>query len=199
MNEESSAMAGGAPALPAAKSSPLGLRIGLFLGIYALLQWAYQSLRSSSFDPWFIHSLTVAPAASLIGWLVPADAVAAVGARLVWPGGRLTLLAGCDGFEVLALFVAAMLVADVDWRRGLVGLMLGCVAIWGLNQARIAALYLTFRYERPWFDAVHTAYGPLVLICAVAGIYALILGWRPLARRSDSHAMHSSRSWQRPA
>lgn len=87
--------------------SPLGLRVGVFLLLYVLLHWAYQSLRSSSLDPWFIHKLTVAPAAALIDWLAPLDAVRAVGPRLVWPGGQLTLLAGCDGFEVMSLFVAS--------------------------------------------------------------------------------------------
>jgi exosortase/archaeosortase family protein len=161
------------------RRSPVWLRVGLFLLIYGVLQWAYQSLRVSRWDPWFIHTLTVRPAASLIGWFAPADGVLAMGPRLVWPGGRLTLLAGCDGFEVACLFVAAMLVAEVSWRRGLMALMLGCLAIWALNQFRIAALYGAFRYRQDWFDAIHTAWGPLLLIAAVASIYAWALDWRP--------------------
>jgi exosortase/archaeosortase family protein len=165
------------------------LRVALFLGIYALLHASYQALRESSFDPWFIHNLTVRPAAALIGWIWPMDGVAPAGPRLVWPNGRLTLLAGCDGFEVMSLFVAAMLVADVTWRRGLLFLGAGCVAVWMLNQLRIAALYWAFRYERAWFDAIHTAWGPLVLILAVAAIYAWAVGWR--ARGPTSAMAHA--------
>ncbi|MDP3824848.1 MAG: exosortase/archaeosortase family protein [Burkholderiales bacterium] len=152
--------------------APVALRIGLFLLIYGGLHWAYQSLRSSALDPWFIHTLTVSPAAALLDGLWPADLVRAVGPRLAWPGGRLTLLAGCDGFEVMSLFAAAVLVADLSWRRGLFALVAGCAAVWALNQTRIVALYWAFRYERDWFDAIHTVWGPLLLISAVVVIYA---------------------------
>jgi exosortase/archaeosortase family protein len=162
----------GAGDVAARAHSPVVLRIALFLLIYGSLHWAYQSLRSSVFDPWFIHTLTVAPAAALLDGLWPADLVRAIGPRLAWPGGRLTLLAGCDGFEVMSLFAAAVLVADLSWRRGLVALGVGCVAVWALNQARIVALYWAFRYEREWFDAIHTLWGPLLLISAVTALYA---------------------------
>ena len=161
--------------------SPLWLRIGLFLALYALLHWAYQSLRSSRFDPLFIHMLTAAPAAAVIGWGAPADAVRAIGPHLVWPGGRLTLLAGCDGFEVMSLFVAAMLVADVPWRPGLAALVAGCLAVWTINQVRIVALYWAFRYQRAWFDPIHAAWGPLLLIVAVAALYWWVAGRGPQA------------------
>ena len=163
--------------------APVALRIGLFLLVYGGLHWAYQALRSSAFDPWFIHALTVSPAAALLDGLWPADLVRAIGPRLAWPGGRLTLLAGCDGFEVMSLFVAAVLVADLSWRRGLVALVLGCAVVWVLNQARIVALYWAFRYEREWFDPIHTVWGPLLLIAAVVGVYALTVSrTQPAAR-----------------
>jgi exosortase family protein XrtM len=155
-----------------ATHSPAALRIALFLILYGGLHLAYQSLRASTWDAWFIHTLTVQPAAALIGLVFPHDAVAAMGPRLVWPEGRLTLLAGCDGFEVMSLFVAALLVAHASWRRGGLALVLGCLAVWALNQVRITVLYGSFRYKPEWFDAIHTTWGPLVLICAVALIYA---------------------------
>jgi exosortase family protein XrtM len=167
------------------RASPVWLRVGLFLLIYVLLHWAYQSLRDSRFDAWFVHTLTVQPASALINVLWPADAVAAIGPRLVWPEGRLTLLAGCDGFEVMSLFVAAVLVADTGWRRGLVALLGGCLTVWALNQLRIAALYGSFRYQREWFDAIHTAWGPLALVVSVAGIYWWMVG-RGLVRAATS-------------
>lgn len=170
------------------------LRIGLFLLIYALMHWAYQSLRSSRFDPWFIHTLTVAPAASLIGWIAPLDAVGAVGPRLVWPGGRLTLLAGCDGFELMSLFIAALLVAEIGWRRGLVALIGGCAVVWGLNQVRIVVLYWAFRYERGWFDSIHSAWGPLVLIALTSTLF----WWIVVDRESMSFGVVDSRAHAPP-
>lgn len=179
------------PQFPDEPRSPLWLQVALFLLIYGVLQWAYQSLRSSEWDPWFIHTLTVRPAASLIDWLAATDGVAAVGPRLTWPGGRLSLLAGCDGFEVMCLFVPAILVAEVPWRRGVVALVLGCVAIWGLNQVRIAALYAAFRYQRDWFDAIHTAWGPLLLIAFVAAIFAWALRWSPSIARTAGRRLEA--------
>ena len=150
---------------------PRWLQVTIFLLVYGFLQWAYQSLRASSFDDWFIHQLTVSPAARLVTWLSPAESVLASDYKLVWPGGSLALRAGCDGFEVIALFVAGVLAADVGWQRGLLALTGGCLAIWVLNQLRIAALYAAVRYDPTWFDPLHTGWGPLIMIAAVALIY----------------------------
>ena len=156
--------------------------MSLFLVLYAVLQGAYQWLRSSRWDATFIESTTVRPAVRLLGWVAPADSVQAIQARLVWPGGQLTLRAGCDGFEVMCLFVAALLVADVAWRRGLAGLVVGCLAIWSLNQVRIVMLYEAFRRHRDYFDVIHTLWGPLLIISAAAVVYFWVL--RVPARRS---------------
>ncbi|HXI17456.1 MAG TPA: exosortase/archaeosortase family protein, partial [Chloroflexota bacterium] len=154
------------------RPAPRWLQALLFLLIYGLFQWAYQSVRTSRWDHWFIHELTVRPAASLVDFISSTEAVQASGYRLIWPGGSLALRAGCDGFEVLGLFIAAVLVADVGWRRGFVALVGGCVVIWALNQLRIAALYAAVRYARSWFASLHTGWGPLILVTAVALIYA---------------------------
>lgn len=144
----------------------------LFAALYGALQWAYQASRGAGAGRWLIDHLTVAPAAALIRALYPDDGVLAQGTRLVWPGGRMQLLAGCDGFEVLALFVPAVLVAPVSWRRGLAMLALGAALIWSLNQLRLLALYSAFRYWRDTFDALHTVWGPLVMLSIVFGFFA---------------------------
>ena len=144
----------------------------LFVLLYAALQAAYQALRGSATGRWLIDAATVAPAATLIGTVFPHDGVLAQGARLVWAGGRLQLLAGCDGFEVLALFVPAVLVAPVAWRRGLAMLVLGTALIWSLNQLRLLALYAAYRHWRDGFDALHAVWGPLVMLSLVFAWFA---------------------------
>lgn len=147
-------------------------RIGLFLILYAAAHAAYRMLRDAGTSHWLIDTATALPAATLIDLLFPADAVQASGPRLTWPGGRLQLLVGCDGFEVMALYVPAVLVAPVGWRRGLTMLGLGLLLIWTLNQLRLLALYLAFRHWREGFDALHTLWGPLLMLGAVAAFFA---------------------------
>lgn len=165
--------------------SPTWLRVTLFAAIYSALQWAYIILRGSRFDPLVIHWLTVQPAALLIRWTFPTDGVVPAAHSLNWPGGRMSLLAGCDGFEVMTLFIAAMLVSNVSWRRGALGLLFGCIAIWLLNLLRILALYASVRYAPDWFDPVHTIWGPLVLVGLIAALYDLSV-WRPARALSAS-------------
>ena len=169
-------------------------RIGVFILACGALHWAYGSLRSGPLEPWFIHALTVQPSASAIAWLWPTDGVVAAGPRLTWPSGRLTLLAGCDGFEVMSLFVAATLAADVAWRRRAIALVAGCLAVWALNQTRIVALYWAFRYERAWFDPLHSVWGPLLMVAAVAAMFVWVVrgGASPSSAgpRSESPTCH---------
>jgi len=154
-----------------ARSERLG-RVLLFACLYGLAQFAYQGLREVQAGRWLVEYATVAPAAALIGLVFPADGVQAVGPRLAWPGGRLQLLAGCDGFEVIALYLPAVIVAPVGWRRGLSMLGAGVALIWGLNQLRLLGLYAAFRHWREVFDALHTVWGPLLMLTLVSAFFA---------------------------
>jgi exosortase/archaeosortase family protein len=147
----------------------------LFVLIYGGLLWAYQGLRDSWAGAWLIDRWTVAPAARAIQLVLPADGVQAWGSRLVWPGGQLRLLAGCDGFEVLAVFTAAVLAAPLAVGRALTLLAAGCSAVWLLNQLRIVALYAAYRHRPDWFDALHTVWGPLLMIAVLAPAFAWAL------------------------
>lgn len=147
-------------------------RVALFAGLYLALQAAWRQLCAGEAGAWLIDRATVAPAAGLIGMLLPHDNVWANGPRLAWPEGRLQLEAGCDGFEVLALFVPAVLVAPIGWRRGVAMLFAGTLLIWGLNQVRLLALYLAFRRWPEIFDPLHAVWAPLILLGATFAFYA---------------------------
>lgn len=147
-------------------------RPALFVALFLGLQAAWRQLGTGDAVDWLIVRATVAPSAALIGWLLPHDHVWAQGPRLAWPDGRLQLEAGCDGFEVLALFVPAVLVAPIGWRRGVAMLLVGTALIWALNQARLLALYLAFRHWHEIFDPVHAVWAPLLLLGATFAFYA---------------------------
>lgn len=141
----------------------------LLVGIGLALTGA---LRADAAGAAWIDRFTVLPAAWLIDGLFPADGVSGLGPRLAWPGGRLMIRAGCDGLELLTLYLAAVLVAPVPWRRAIGMLAFGGLLVWLLNQVRLLALYLAFRHWPAGFDAVHVVWAPLLLLVAVFAAFA---------------------------
>jgi len=128
-----------------------------------------------------VQASTAAPAAALLCWLDPTLPTHAESAQLQWLGGQLALLAGCDGADVLLLYLPAAMIAPTSWQRR--GLMVACgiVAIWLLNQARVVVLVQMYRQYRGGFDAAHTVWAPLALALSVTLLY----GWLLRARRAN--------------
>ena len=170
-----------APAAPAAASPRWGLRVLCFVVLFALLQSAYSSGLAQPLQRWVIESATVGSAAALLGWWVPELAVRAEGPRLASPGGGLNVLNGCEGTDVALLMLAAMLVAPLPWRARLVGMALGLPLVFALNQARVLALFFTWREGREWFDLLHGTLAPLLLVMLVGLFYIAWLDRRPRA------------------
>jgi exosortase/archaeosortase family protein len=153
-----------------------------FLLAFTALYAGHLALRDSDAGLAFINAVTVLPASWLLqtGW--PAEGVRAVGERLAWPGGSLGLSAGCDGFEVMTVFAAGVLVAPLSAARRALLLLLGIGLLWALNQARVLALVYAYRHERGWFDALHSLWAPLLLVAAAFALYRTALSvWRPAA------------------
>ncbi|HTP70961.1 MAG TPA: archaeosortase/exosortase family protein [Burkholderiaceae bacterium] len=126
-----------------------------------------------------VQATTAAPAAALLRWLEPALPTHANGAHLQWLGGQLALLAGCDGADLLLLYLPVTMIAPTSWpRRGLLAAC-GTVAIWLLNQVRVVVLVQMYRRSHGAFDAAHTVWAPLALALLVALLYGWLLQtWR---------------------
>jgi len=118
---------------------------------YAALRWLYQASRGAGAEHLLIDVLTVRPCAWLIQWLTPAEQVAAVGHRLVSPLAKLNILNGCEGTESLFLLAAAIAAYPSGLGRKCLGLLQGALLVYGLNQARIVALYYAARHDRELF------------------------------------------------
>lgn len=153
---------------PSQTPYPLWLSLAIFLGVFAVLQWAWGESRDTWVERLVIHEATVKTAAALVQILTPEANAKPVAASIKAPGGGLNILNGCEGTEVMFLLVAAFAAVRLGWRRKLVGLGLGLVLVFSLNQARILALFYAFRNERSLFDILHTTVLPAVLIAAVA-------------------------------
>jgi exosortase family protein XrtM len=149
-------------------------RFGLvFLLTFFLLQWSYQALSDTALYRFYIETLTAQPAAAVIRLIVPADGVTAAGHRLAWQGGRLSILNGCDGAEVMELLIAAFAAVAGSWRMKLTGMASGVLLVYVLNQVRLVALYFAVRHDRALFDLIHGLAGPLVIIALATLFFAL--------------------------
>ena len=154
---------------------PLWLTLAIFLGVFAILQWAWGEARDTWIERLVIHQATVKPAAALVQWITPEANARPVAASIKAPGGGLNILNGCEGTEVMFLLIAAFAAVRLGWGQRLIGLTLGLGLIFVLNQARILALFYSYRSERGLFDLLHTSVLPAVLIAAVALYFYAVL------------------------
>lgn len=148
------------------------LRSGvLFALVFLVLQYLYFTGEQSRWRQVFTDQVTLAPVVALVNLISPNEQVAGDKGSIVAPGVRLSLRTGCDGADAMILLVAAFAAAGLGWRSALVGMAGGLLLIFLLNQARIAALYFSFRYSREWFDLLHGVLGPVLIVAASAGYF----------------------------
>ncbi len=160
----------GEPAAEAARPGPqrglraLALRSVAFIVVFMVLQAGWEAARGSWIERLWVHDLTVRSATVVINLLTPQAQAVAEGARIVAPGGGLNVLFGCEGTDVVFLLAAAFLVFPMGWRARGLGLLIGLLWVFALNQARIVALFYSFRADRSLFELLHTTAAPLVMI-----------------------------------
>jgi len=91
----------------------------------------------------------------------------------VAPGGGLNVLQGCEGLDLLCLWLAAVAAGPFTWRGRLLGWTLGALLVFALNQVRLLSLFQLFRHQRDWFGDAHGLWWPLVLVGLVWSLYVL--------------------------
>lgn len=155
---------------PSRKPRPLWLSALIFVGVFILLQWGWREARDSWLERLVIHEVTVKPAAVLVRLISPDVPAIAAGASIKAPGGGLNILNGCEGTEVMFLLAAAFAAVRLRLKEKVVGLALGLVLVFVLNQGRILALFYAYRADRGLFDVLHTLILPALLI-ALATLY----------------------------
>jgi exosortase/archaeosortase family protein len=123
----------------------LGILAGFYvfgqLGVFSRVV-APASLRASA--------LAAAPIIRLLG-----DPVTVEGVRLSSARGAVDVALGCDALEPIVYFVAAVVAFPAPWRRRVLGVVLGIPALFLLNAARIAGLYLVLTRRPAWFETAH--------------------------------------------
>lgn len=143
-------------------------RIAAFALVFLALQWWWSGQAGGATYRIWIETLNVGGAVELIDLIRPSALALADGSRIRAPGGGLNVLQGCDGAELLWLTTAAFAVAPLAWRWRVAGWLSGLLLAYGLNVARIVALFFAFRTDARLFDWLHNYVGPLALMGLIA-------------------------------
>lgn len=139
-----------------------------FLGIAALLMGLYYVMPTAVVENGIVRVFTVIPSGILLDWLTPGYRVTTAGTRILSPIANLNVLKGCEGTEVLLLLYASMIAMWRPLKATCLGLLVGTVLVFALNQIRVVSLYFVAAYHQPYFELVHGFLAPLLIIAVVA-------------------------------
>jgi len=170
---------------------PLWIQLLLFAVLFVAMQAAWSLAQGTFLEHVTVGDWTVKPAAFWIQWITPDIGAIANGYSISAPGGGINVLNGCEGFEVIFLWITALVITPLGWRRRMGGLLFGVALIWALNQVRLLVLFYAYRLDKSWFAHLHGTIAPLVLIVLVAAAFALFVAYssggnlaaRPLTER----------------
>jgi exosortase H (IPTLxxWG-CTERM-specific) len=95
---------------------------------------------------------------------------------------------GCNGVETALLFGAAVLAFPAPWRRRLLGLLAGFVAIQAINLVRVVSLFWIGAHRPALFSSSHTVlWQSIVVLCGVL----LFLAWATREQKARAAAVAS--------
>ena len=84
---------------------------------------------------------------------------------------------GCDAFEPAWFFCAAVLAFPGSPRKKALGILIGSVAIFATNLARITTLYLIGRHYPRFFNAAHLEVWPVLIILLAVLMWLAWIAW----------------------
>jgi exosortase family protein XrtM len=170
---------------PLSTPAKLVVFVGAFLA-FTLCEYAFRP----QIGPFVNGVMTVRPAARLVDLVAPAEHVRARGDRIQSRLAYVRVAQGCEGIDVMLMFVAAMLGASMTWRRKALGCAAGVTLIYFSNLVRVAGLWFCVRYWPSRFEAMHVIVGQTVIIVLAVLLFA---GWtvagsprRPAEMRASS-------------
>lgn len=148
---------------------------GLFLLIFASLQWLWDGQRDSAVAVFLIEGLTIHCAVSAINLMTPNVMAIAHGIQISANGGGINVYSGCEGVEIMFMLIAAIFIAPATLRAKLLGIGIGCLYIFGLNQIRLVTLFYVLRTDKTWFEVAHGTLFPIFLVALTALFFGLWL------------------------
>lgn len=152
----------------------------VFGAVYLVLHVAYLQVPTPFLVEVAYHYAIVQPAAAIVAWLAPGEAVQVSDNQLSSARAALEIVRGCDGAGLLFLLVAAIAAVDASPGRKLRGALGGGVMVFVLNELRIVGLYFVAAHHHSLFVPLHVYFIPMLEILACAAYFAWWLNhWSP--------------------
>ncbi len=141
--------------------------LGLLIGFALLVSWT--PVNDHAIVP-FTAGVAHASAAVLN---VLQERVSVVGTEIRASGFGVDIENGCNGVETALLFCAAVLAFPASWKARGIGLLLGFVAIQGINLVRVVSLFWIGRHHPALFSSAHTVIWQSAVV--LAGVLLFLL------------------------
>ncbi|MGE0859306.1 MAG: exosortase family protein XrtM [Gammaproteobacteria bacterium] len=160
--------------------------VPVFGAAYLVLHVAYLQVPTSFLVEVAYRYAIVQPAAVIVAWLAPGEAVQVIDNQLRSAHAVLEIVRGCDGAGLLFLLVAAIVAVDASPGRKLAGALGGGVMVFALNELRIVGLYFIAAHHHTLFVPLHVYFIPMLEILACAAYFAWWLNrWSPAEDHVD--------------
>ena len=157
------------------KGRSLVAMLAIFLICLTSMQWMWSRARGTEVERIVIDIATIRTSVQLINIITPGVGAVAAGSRIRAPGGGINVLNGCEGTEVLFLLASGLVAYPMSWRKRAIGVGIGTMMIFGLNQARLLSLFYSYRSDKLLFDQIHGTIAPLVLISITIGFFVFLI------------------------
>ena len=164
----------------------LGTPAGRFIGTYALvlsasfLVLALRPVNDRVVNP---YTTLVSHEARLVLNLLGEGAVVS-GQVLSSPRFSVAIFNGCNGLEAILIFVSGVVAFPASWRRKLVGIVVGFLAIQAFNVVRVVSLFYVGALRPQWFSVSHVFIWQSLVI-----VFGVVL-WLVWARRYAVERAH---------
>ncbi len=119
--------------------------------------------------PW--TAFNAAGASALSRW-VGMHAVAQ-GTRVIHDHGSMDILTGCNGVEALLILISACLAFPSPWRRRLLGVAAGTIAVLGANLLRLLSLIAIANFFPAWLEFFHIYVWQTLMVLIAFALFAL--------------------------
>ena len=130
-----------------------------FFGLFLLLQATLFGLELTPWvQEWFVVPWTNTLAAVSAGLVKVFDPQVLANGKVLQSasnGFSVSIEAGCNGVEATIVLVAAILAFPASWKRKLLGLAIGVIAVQGLNIVRVISLFYIGQWSFDVFEWAH--------------------------------------------